>query len=601
MNDALADSQAFVVTKGGRAMSLRILFLCTAYNGLAQRAWAELGELGHRVSVQVASDPDTMRAAVARERPQLIVAPMLKSAIPEDVWTRHTCLIVHPGIVGDRGPSSLDWAILGGEREWGVTVLQAAAEMDAGDIWASAGFAMRPVSKSQLYRHEVTDAAIAALLQAVARFERGGFAPRALDYADPGVRGRLRPAMRPTDRSLDWELGSAELLARVRSADSAPGARAEIAGLRCQAFGGHEETGLRGRPGELLARREGAVCIGTGDGALWLSHLRGKDGIKLPATLVLGEQRLHEVPQRSLRPPVSPAGRRDTGYRQIRYREDGAVGYLHFDFYNGAMSSAQCDRLRTAFLQARKRPTRAIVLMGGTDLWSNGIHLNTIEAANDPALESWRNILAMNALVREIVLTESHLVFSAMQGNSGAGGSVLALAADQVWARRGVVMNPHYQGMGGLYGSEYWTYLLPRRVGAVKTRELTEGLRPVGAAAAERMGLVDAAFGSGHADFIAEVEQRAHQAVQAEAWRKAVADKRRRRAADEARKPLESYAAEELSHMYRNFFGSDPSYHQARRRFVLKCAAPACEAGEPAAAPASAGRRMRPMAMEARP
>jgi putative two-component system hydrogenase maturation factor HypX/HoxX len=35
-----------------------------------------------------------------------------------------------------------------------------------------------------------------------------------------------------------------------------------------------------------------------------------------------------------------------------------------------------------------------------------------------------------------------------------------------VWARRGVVLNPHYKNMGNLYGSEYWSYLLPRRVGS---------------------------------------------------------------------------------------------------------------------------------------
>ncbi|MEH6416973.1 hydrogenase maturation protein [Pseudomonas sp. CGJS7] len=556
---------------------MRIVFLCTAYNGLAQRAWAELTDLGHHVVVQVASDPDTMRAAVARERPQLIVAPMLKSAIPEDIWTRHTCLIVHPGIVGDRGPSSLDWALLEGEHDWGVTVLQAAAEMDAGDIWASAGFAVRGVSKSELYRHEVTDAAVRALLQAVERFEAGDRSPQPLDYANPDVRGRLRASMRASDRALDWEMDNAALLARIRSGDSFPGARGEIAGLRCHVFGAHVEPSLRGRPGELLGRREGAVCVGTADGALWLSHLREKDGIKLPATLVLGEQRLQGVAQRPLRPATSVAGRRDHGYRQIRYREIGAVGYLHFDFYNGAMSTAQCDRLRTAFLHARQRPTRAIVLMGGRDIWSNGIHLNTIQAAADPALESWRNILAMNALVREIVLTDSHLTIAAMQGNSGAGGSILALAADQVWARRGVVMNPHYKGMGGLYGSEYWTYLLPRRVGETLSRELTEGLRPIGAAGAERIGLIDAAFGAGGMDFVAHVEQRAERAADPLSVRKALAAKRRRRAADERRKPLESYGAEELAHMYRNFFGADRSYHDARRRFVLKCAADACE------------------------
>ena len=41
-------------------------------------------------------------------------------------------------------------------------------------------------------------------------------------------------------------------------------------------------------------------------------------------------------------------------------------------------------------------------------------------------------------------------------GNAGAGGVMLALGADEVLTREGVVLNPHYRTMG-LYGSEYWT------------------------------------------------------------------------------------------------------------------------------------------------
>ena len=73
-----------------------------------------------------------MIAAVSREAPDLIIAPMLKIAIPKEIWSRHLCLIVHPGINGDRGPSSLDWAIANGEKSWGVTILEAAEELDAG-------------------------------------------------------------------------------------------------------------------------------------------------------------------------------------------------------------------------------------------------------------------------------------------------------------------------------------------------------------------------------------------------------------------------------------------------------------------------------------
>jgi putative two-component system hydrogenase maturation factor HypX/HoxX len=36
---------------------------------------------------------------------------------------------------------------------------------------------------------------------------------------------------------------------------------------------------------------------------------------------------------------------------------------LHFAFYNGAMSTAQCQALRAAYTQALERPTKVIVLM----------------------------------------------------------------------------------------------------------------------------------------------------------------------------------------------------------------------------------------------
>ena len=86
-------------------------------------------------------------------------------------------MIVHPGIEGDRGPSALDWAIQSERAEWGVTVLQAEAEMDAGPVWASANFPLRAAKKSSLYRNEVTEAAVQAVLLAVERFAGGEFVP----------------------------------------------------------------------------------------------------------------------------------------------------------------------------------------------------------------------------------------------------------------------------------------------------------------------------------------------------------------------------------------------------------------------------------------
>jgi len=76
----------------------------------------------------------------------------------------------------------------------------------------------------------------------------------------------------------------------------------------------------------------------------------------------------------------------------------------------------------------------------------------------------------------------SRLVISALRGGAGAGGVFLALAADEVWACENIVLNPHYKDMGNLYGSEYWTYLLPQRVGAENAKRLTQARLPMGAA-----------------------------------------------------------------------------------------------------------------------
>src|SRR6516165_6049350 len=162
---------------------MRILLIASACNSMTQRVHAELADRGHEVSVELALGDEVMRDGVRRFDPDLIIAPMLTRAIPEDIWSARPCFIVHPGPVGDRGPSSLDWAIMDGAGRWGVTVLQANAEMDAGDIWASIEFPVPRCSKSSLYRNEVADAALEALLLAVARFETGRYRPEPLDYS----------------------------------------------------------------------------------------------------------------------------------------------------------------------------------------------------------------------------------------------------------------------------------------------------------------------------------------------------------------------------------------------------------------------------------
>jgi putative two-component system protein, hydrogenase maturation factor HypX/HoxX len=556
---------------------MRILLIASAYNSMTQRVHAELADVGHEVSVELALGDEVMRDAVRRYDPDLVIAPMLTRAIPADIWSARPCFIVHPGPRGDRGPSSLDWAIMTGAERWGVTVLQANAEMDAGDIWASVEFAMPGGgSKSSAYRTEVADAASHAVRLAVTRFAGGRYRPEPLDYGRPDVTGRCRPPCRQADRRIDWAAESTEaVLAKLHAADSSPGVLDEIGDTEYYLIGGHPDDELRGQPGTVLARRDGAICRATRDGAVWIPQLRprpvpgGPGTFKLPATLALRESpggSLDGVPE-VLAPLTLPPGRRT--YRQIGYRESGAVGYLEFCFPGGAMSTGQCRRLLAAYRYAQSRPVQVIVLGGPRDFFANGIHLNVIQAADDPAAESWRNINAMDDLVQAILTNTTQLTVAALTGNAAAGGLMLALAADRVWCREGAVLNPHYRLMG-LHGSEYWTYTLPRRVGASEAARLTQACLPVTPGSALRSGLVDHVIADDAAGFRAQVAARAQRLARSPEYRGLLTAKAGELAAAERQRPLDAYRAAELAVMHRNFSDPREPYARLRRAFVYK-------------------------------
>jgi putative two-component system hydrogenase maturation factor HypX/HoxX len=57
----------------------------------------------------------------------------------------------------------------------------------------------------------------------------------------------------------------------------------------------------------------------------------------------------------------------------------------------------------------------------------------------------------------------------------------------------------------GLHGSEYWTYTLPRRVGAQEAARLTSACLPVSPASALRSGLVDQVIAGDPASYRAQV------------------------------------------------------------------------------------------------
>lgn len=204
--------------------------------------------------------------------------------------------------------------------------------------------------------------------------------------------------------------------------------------------------------------------------------------------------------------------------------------------------------------------------MGGYNYFSNGVHLNTIQAAADTAHESWLNINAINDCVLAIMDSPNHLTISAMRGKAGAGGVMAALGPDYVYTHKSTVLNPHYKAMG-LYGSEYWTYNLPRRSGAKAAENMTECCLPISGSQALSLCVVDALLGENVEECDVQVRKRAEELAGASDY-DALLEAKRAKLTPAWKEDIAKYRAAELANM-KVCFSSDV-YKQAREAFVYK-------------------------------
>ena len=207
-----------------------------------------------------------------------------------------------------------------------------------------------------------------------------------------------------------------------------------------------------------------------------------------------------------------------------------------------------------------------MLVVHGGDVFSNGIHLNVIEAAPHPAMEAWRNINAIDDVCREIITCTSQLVVASVSGNAGAGGVMLALGADRVVLRDGVVLNPHYRPWGSTARSTGPTCSPPR--GRRPAAALTEQCLPIGAAQAAPIGLADEVLRGRPGEFEAQVLDDAARLARSTTSPAAGAKRRPRR--DERRRPLEAYRVQELAEMSRDIFDDRHGFAAARHAFVTK-------------------------------
>ena len=533
---------------------MKITLLVSAFNSLSQVAYTYFKNRGDIVDVVFAINEKQMIDEVFHFNPDFILCPFLKKFVPKEIYENIDTYIVHPGVLGDKGAYALDNAIRTHEKEWGVTILKANGEFDSGDVVITQNFQMRSSYKASIYRNEVVTTFYSMLDGFLQNLQSKNFTKQ--------LSGMMHKPLSQKERVIDWQKDTTqEILKKIYMSDSHPGVKDEILRVECYLYGAWEEEKLRGAPKEILAKRDGAICLGTVDGAVWITHLKEPHRFKLPATYILKE-RLKGVKEERL--PLIFDKSYKTFY-EISCDIEENIAYLYFNFHNGAFSSDKCMKLKYAF-EYLKDQVDIVVLMGGDDFFSNGIHLNILEDSKKNGEDGWSNINAMNDLVHSVLFCSDVVTVASLENNAGAGGLFLALACDYVVVRENVVLNPHYKTLA-LSGSEYHTYTLPKRVGEKNSEILLESCLPLSGKKAKEIGMADRVCSDANyrielESFLSQLFDNAEQ-LEDFLWKK-------EDFLQEHKQEIEKAKEAEIAVMYDEFWDVMSEFHTKRYDFVYK-------------------------------
>lgn len=238
--------------------------------------------------------PSSLRGEEALElvrslEPELTVVAAYGKLLPEEILQipSYGSINVHSSLLPKyRGAAPINWAILNGETETGVSIMYMAKELDAGDVILQKATAIGEAEDAQALTLRLAALGAEALSEAVAVLTAGTVSRTPQDHTQHTYAPMLDKKLSP----VDWRRSAREISCQIRGLIPWPCASTDVInGSPIKLFAAIETGGeTEAHPGTITAAGKQGIDIACGDGKiLRITELQAAGGKRMPAAAYL--------------------------------------------------------------------------------------------------------------------------------------------------------------------------------------------------------------------------------------------------------------------------------------------------------------------------
>jgi len=196
-------------------------------------------------------------------------------------WPRHGGLNVHASLLPRwRGAAPIQHAIMAGDRETGITIMQMDAGLDTGAVIDMTVVPLGPRETTGTLTERLAVEGARAIVAALLRLEADG---RLASRPQPAAGVTYAAKIDRRQAAIDWREPASQLDRRVRAFDPVPGAFTAFADVPVKIWDAEPVAAAAASPGAVLALDDDSILVGCGEGALRIRTLQPAGGKRMAA------------------------------------------------------------------------------------------------------------------------------------------------------------------------------------------------------------------------------------------------------------------------------------------------------------------------------